>query len=406
MRADKIVPEIIKKKVIYWLKFLKPRGKRMGPIRTGFTNEKDEAKACQMLADQLQSKEAKLNLVFFSRAYEATEMSHGLYESFGSKTMACSTAGEISSGGFLDNGMVGFALQGDEFEVDIIQINDLRSGTSILGLKDQFERIQNQHLQKFKNGKTFAILLVDGLAGKEEELVGLIDDILKGTPLIGGSASDQLQFESTLVYSEGQLKDNVASLAIVTTTLPFHVFKDQHFCETDNRFAITAATPATRTVQEIEGTPAGEFYAKRLGLGLSDLSPTVFSKNPVMLKVGSDYYVRSIQKMNPDLSLTFYCAIDNGIVLRMASQKHLFESTNNLFHDLDNKLGTDKHCLIFECILRKLEILQLSPEEKQKMVNLYKDNNAVGFHTFGEQFGGVHINQTLTGVAFGTRIKN
>lgn len=378
----------------------------MGPIRSGFTKEKDEAKACQILADQLQSKEAKLNLVFFSRAYEAQDMSHGLNEFFGSKTMACSTAGEISSGGFIDNGMVGFALQGDEFEVDLIQIQDLHSGASILGLKDQFESIQSLHQKKFKNGKTFAILLVDGLAGKEEELVGLIDDILKGTPLIGGSASDQLQFESTLVYSNGQLRDNVASLAIITTSLPFHIFKDQHFCETEDRFVITAATPATRTVQEIEGTPAGEFYAQKLGLQLSELNPAVFSKNPVLLKVGSDYYVRSIQKLNPDLSLTFYCAIDNGIVLRMANQKHLFESTHNLFKELDNKLGRDKECLIFECILRKLEILQLSPEEKEKMVNLYKDNNAVGFHTFGEQFGGVHINQTLTGVAFGTRIKN
>jgi hypothetical protein len=28
-------------------------------------------------------------------------------------------------------------------------------------------------------------------------------------------------------------------------------------------------------------------------------------------------------------------------------------------------------------------------------------NNAVGFSTYGEQFNGIHVNQTLTGVAIG-----
>jgi hypothetical protein len=34
---------------------------------------------------------------------------------------------------------------------------------------------------------------------------------------------------------------------------------------------------------------------------------------------------------------------------------------------------------------------------------LYRKHGVVGFHTYGEQFNAMHLNQTLTGIAFGRR---
>lgn len=34
---------------------------------------------------------------------------------------------------------------------------------------------------------------------------------------------------------------------------------------------------------------------------------------------------------------------------------------------------------------------------------LYRANNLVGFGTYGEQYRTMHLNQTLTGIAFGHR---
>jgi hypothetical protein len=48
---------------------------------------------------------------------------------------------------------------------------------------------------------------------------------------------------------------------------------------------------------------------------------------------------------------------------------------------------------------RKLEIAQ-SPD-KQRIDELLLQNNTVGFNTYGEQFRGVHVNQTLVGIAIG-----
>ncbi|WP_408095661.1 FIST signal transduction protein [Peredibacter sp. HCB2-198] len=375
----------------------------MESILTAYSNIQDEDKACEELSQKLRAKDAKLNFIFCSRSYNPAKMSAAFNKHFNASTIGSTTAGEISPDGFTDDSIVGISFHGSEFESDLISIPNLNDENEevILDLKRQFNAIQAQHEKKLKNGKTFAVLLIDGLSIREEEYVSIIDDILKGIPLIGGSASDKLEFKSTLVYQNGALRENVATLAIITTTIPFEIFKVQHFMETDKRFVITDADPQTRTVREIEGYPAGQFYADLLGVKLTDLNPTIFSKNPVMLKMGDDYYVRSIQKMNPDLSLTFYCAIDNGLVLRLGSLKSLHETTNNLFLNLANKLGGFKTCIFFECILRRLEIMEMSKAERDRITELYKSNNALGFHTFGEQFGGVHINQTLTGVAFG-----
>lgn len=378
----------------------------MESIFTAVTDLQDEDKACAELSKKLNAKNAKLNLIFCARSYDSTKLSAAFKKHFNTSTIGSTTAGEISPEGFTDNSIVGISFHGDEFISDLITISDLRGQNEdvILDIKKQFHDIQEKHSRIMKNGKHFAILLIDGLSVKEEEYVSIIDDILKGVPLIGGSASDQLQFKSTLVYANGALRENVATLAIITTTLPFEIFKVQHIRETPKRFVITDADTTTRTVHEIEGVPAGKFYADLLGLKTTELGPSIFSKNPVLLKMGEEYYVRSIQKINPDNSLTFYCAIDNGIVMRLGEVTSLYDSTQDLFKKLNGSLGGEKTCIFFECILRRLEIMEMSPDERERITSLYQNNNALGFHTFGEQFGGVHINQTLTGVAFGKSI--
>jgi hypothetical protein len=52
-----------------------------------------------------------------------------------------------------------------------------------------------------------------------------------------------------------------------------------------------------------------------------------------------------------------------------------------------------------DCILRKLEIVQRGLVDRIEA--MFRDNNVIGFNSYGEQYCGVHVNQTLTGVAIG-----
>jgi len=36
-----------------------------------------------------------------------------------------------------------------------------------------------------------------------------------------------------------------------------------------------------------------------------------------------------------------------------------------------------------------------------RVEEVFRDNNTIGFSSYGEQYLGVHVNQTLTGIAIG-----
>jgi hypothetical protein len=119
-----------------------------------------------------------------------------------------------------------------------------------------------------------------------------------------------------------------------------------------------------------------------------------------MLRIGGEYYVRSIQKANPDGSLTFFCAIDNGLVLTVA--KHSASLVDNLDAGLAAIRQTiPRPALIFvsDCILRRLEMQQYGEIERAKKV--LSQYPLIGFSTYGEQFGSVHVNHTLTALVLG-----
>ncbi len=69
--------------------------------------------------------------------------------------------------------------------------------------------------------------------------------------------------------------------------------------------------------------------------------------------------------------------------------------------ELDEALGGIDLVVGFDCILRRLEAERL--QIRHQMDDLYRQYGVTGFHTYGEQFNAMHLNQTLTGIAFGQR---
>lgn len=121
---------------------------------------------------------------------------------------------------------------------------------------------------------------------------------IQGVSLIGGSAGDSLKFRETRVFTDGRFYTGAGVFIMIESRLPFKTFKLQHFEPSDKDLVITEADPKTRVVFEIDGGPAAGQYADILGLKIQELSPQVFARYPVMLEIGDQWYVRSIQKVN------------------------------------------------------------------------------------------------------------
>jgi hypothetical protein len=201
------------------------------------------------------------------------------------------------------------------------------------------------------------------------------------------------------VYFEGAFHTDSAVLTLVTTPLPFKVFKIQHFVPTEQRLVVTAADAEHRVVREIDGFPAAEEYARLAGVDIRDLNPMGFAVSPVVVMIDGTNYVRSIQKANPDGSLTFFCAIEEGVVLRLGLGVDLVENLEQALALIREEIGPPEIVLGCDCILRKLEIVHRGLVERVEATFL--DNCVVGFDTYGEQYHGVHVNQTFTGIAIG-----
>jgi hypothetical protein len=73
------------------------------------------------------------------------------------------------------------------------------------------------------------------------------------------------------------------------------------------------------------------------------------------VKVGGDYYCRSIRNMNPDGSLSFFCAIDEGLVFTVARPRDILNSTEVALHELDTARGGVDIVIGFDCMLRRLD---------------------------------------------------
>lgn len=369
------------------------------PLRRGHTQARDTREAVAELHAQLTLPDLAAVVFFCSPSHDLDALADELNQRFGGvQVVGCTTAGEIGPLGYQDHSLCGMGFSASAFVVETglfpsLQTFDMASGQA-------FATAWAERLEQRKGGPhTFGLLLIDGLSRREEPVAHALQEGLGTVPLLGGSAGDGLNFQQTQVFHHGRFHTDSAVLLLAATTLPLRLLRTQHFVADGERLVVTDVDEPQRVVREINGLPAVAEYARIVGVAPEQLTPELFASCPVVVMIDGTDYVRSIQHANPDGSLTFYCAIDEGVVLRVAHGQHLMEQTQAALADVERELGGIEGMLVCDCILRNLEIT--ANGSKPAVAQLFKQHNAVGFSTYGEQLGGVHINQTLTGIAFG-----
>jgi hypothetical protein len=343
-------------------------------------------------------------LIFFSQSLiEAPALASAIQQHAPTLPYAgCSTAGEITPQGLDEGHMLAMLLPAAAFTVASAMIENL-STTSMDTITAEVEKLRRAlgNGARETTNHTFALCFIDGLSHAEEAVTSAIHWGLDDVPLIGGSAGDDLKFETTRLISNGRVASDTAIVVLVSTEVPFHVFKTDNFVPTDEKLVVTASDPDQRVVLEFNAGNAAEEYAASAGIEPRALAPLSFASHPVVVKVGGEYYCRSIQKMLPDGSLSFFCAIDDGVVLSVARPKGMVETTRAALEDVEARLGGIDMVLGFDCVLRRLDAV--NRQVFRDISELYRVNRVVGFGTYGEQYRSMHLNQTFTGIAFGHR---
>jgi hypothetical protein len=371
-----------------------------GTIKRGFSQSLDATAAVAELHQAVWQQDMALVMFFCSVAYDMANLAAAFARQFpATQVIGCTTAGEITPVGYLDGSLTGFSLSGSDCRVQTKCIRDVASNPPESGFcaAEAALAALGEAGAPPDADNTFALLLIDGMCGHEEIVVSTIHWALGTIPLLGGSAGDDLRLKNTFIYFEGEFHRNAALLALVQTTRPFRAFRSQHFTGGKARMVVTHADPERRIVHEINAEPAAEEYARIAGL--PTVTPETMAERPLMVRIGGEYYVRSIQQVLPCGSLVFYSAIEQGVVLTLAERQDLLVHLDELFAAIGADMGPPDLVIGFDCVLRAREAER--HQIRHQAGRILSDNRVIGFSTYGEQFSAMHLNQTFTGVALG-----
>ncbi|PRA71166.1 GfdT protein [Pseudomonas sp. MYb187] len=356
----------------------------------------------QELASQLLHPHLGFVLFFCSASYDLPSLAQALQQSFGGIRLAgCTSAGEITPQGYGRGCVTALGFDHRQFSIAAERI-DAMEQFSLFQAQAMVERLvtgcRSNSLAPIK-GHSFALTLLDGLSSREETVLAALSAALGDIPHFGGSAGDDNQLSHTHVYFEGAFHSGAAVVLLVNTGLDFEVFTTHHLEPRGEKLVVTRADRQLRRVHELNAEPAAEEYARLIGIPVSELDHRIFAAHPLAVRLNQRYYVRAIQQVHDDLSLSFYCAVENGIVLTAMRPGPMLANLHNLFDGLQQRLGPLLVTIGCDCFLRRLE---LDGSDNLAAVGTYlRSQQVLGFNSYGEQFNGTHINQTFTGVAIG-----
>ncbi|MCY1492670.1 FIST N domain protein [compost metagenome] len=366
------------------------------------SSARDTEVVAQDLARQLIHPHLGFVLFFCSAEYDLDALGAALEQYFGGITLiGCTSAGEITPQGYGRGCVSAVGFDHRSFSIASALIDEMER-FSLIDAQQLVERLvgdcRSNDLAPIK-GHSFALTLLDGLSSREEVVLAALSAALGSIPHFGGSAGDDNHLTHTHVYYQGQFHTGAAVVVLVNTWLDFEVFSTHHILPRNEKLVVTRADSALRRVYELNAEPAALEYAQLIGVPVEQLDFQLFAAHPLAVRINDRYYVRSIQQVNDDLSLTFYCAVETGIVLSAMTPGPLQPNLEAQFARLHERLGPPLLTIGCDCFLRRLELE--ASGGAAATAEFLRHQQVIGFNTYGEQFNGMHINQTFTGVAIG-----
>ncbi|RMF18605.1 MAG: hypothetical protein D6761_02225 [Candidatus Dadabacteria bacterium] len=237
------------------------------------------------------------------------------------------------------------------------------------------------------------ILFATGQDRQEELMAARLYLLLPSLPLVGGSAATSIGQESTFVISEGRKIAGRHLILLIRSVVPLEVFQHHHFEPGDERLVVTACGDTPRVVVELDGRRAGDVLAAVLGCEPAELTVARCSERPFGIRLRDSWYIRSVMDVRPDGALQFACDISEGTVLCVMRPTDLAGSLEAFLPSVPIQAG-----VLFHCLGRYFEADRTG--KVPLLAAQLGDYAVAGGNTFGEQYMGLHLNHTLTGLWF------
>ena len=355
--------------------------------------------------------DAALLVVFCSDGYDAADLLAGVRDVAGDTPLiGCSTAGEIAADGPGDAGVVVMALGGPGFTARTTHA-EIGDG----GLRDAGARVAAVAAEVDDRPHRVLLLLSDGLAGDQEELVRGVYGVLGAAiPMVGGCAGDDLRMTRTTQLEADRALTGSVVAAVLGSDAPLGIGVSHGWQRVGEPMLVTDSVD--NRVLKIDDQPALDVYLSRLSAPEEAWSdPAAFTRfaltHPLGISRRRGEHVRFVAEADFD-KRELVCVANvprGGLAWFMeGDEESVLTATDDACSAALAPLGGSDPVglLAFDCIARRgvLEDGGLA-RETTRLAASAGGAPVAGFYTYGEiartsGTSGFH-NQTLVVLAVG-----
>lgn len=343
---------------------------------------------------KLGPKKPNIAIIFAASNYDPQEVVNGIKSVISDvPMMGCTSAGTFTEEEVTTNGLACALISSDNYKF-FTGIAQNVSYSPIEAIKNA-----SRNFPSFSNNFPYrsAMILLDGLAGKGEEIVLAAHAILgPDVKFSGGAAADNYEMKKTSVFNNSIVLEDAVSICMLHSKTPVVISVKHGHKPLSPPLTITKSKE--NIVYEIDNKPAFEVWKNyleseiiKLGMDASHLSDLqiaeIFQKYEAGLQTGSDYKVRFPNSLTPNGSMKFGCSMMEGSVIKVMSStvEDQIESAKIAAKNAKMLAGEKKivGALVFDCSCRRMILkdkFNLAVNEMKKILNV----PIIGFETYGE----------------------
>jgi methyl-accepting chemotaxis protein len=305
--------------------------------------------------------------------------------------IASTTAGEFTEHGLSHGGVAVMFVAGDM----------TCEASMARGLKEDHRRVAAdldervsaaRHVAGAKNQRRMTtVLLTDGLAGKGEELVLELHDLVKASQIVGGAAGDEGAFLETRVGCATEAATNAAAALHIFSEKQWGVGVGHGLRPTTKPMRVTKAVG--NVVHQVNGAPAFDIYKAHAAQRGVKLTPASASPYMIANELGIHFFDKISRARAPlsaaaDGSLTCAAAIPEGAMISIldGDPDSMVSAASAAAEEAREHLEGAEAAgvLVFDCVCRGMILKESFQREIGAVRRIFGEVPVAGFLTYGE----------------------
>jgi hypothetical protein len=358
--------------------------------------------ATRLAAINIHSSKVDLAIVFSSADLACAALLKTIHAALKSRVpiIGCSSAGIISNEGIFKHGLVVMLLDfPPNAYFNIACVKDIQRVGAFNAGKEMGDRL----LHGFRNiHRDFSVIFSDGLMDEASNLIsGLQEKLGRSFPLVGASASDNMQFLRTYIYFNEEVLTDSAVGILLGGKLSFGLGIKHGWKPLGKPRTITKGEG--NIIQKIDGEPAAKIYEEYLACGLPQLQKEI-RRISTLYPIGlylpgeQEYLLRNVLSIEGNGSMRLQGNVVEGAAVRLmigtkesclnATLQAMNEAKKILFAPIVEMTKTEikNFVFVFDSVSRYMLLRRDASRELEIIKEGFGRNTPIiGLYTYGEQ---------------------